>query len=630
MISKYPVEISDQEGITDAVNYLLSGPAGLGQNFDGFSDYNPLIIRPTFARPFTLPYYTTLDASWYIRMPVTSVSVVGGNPSDQITVNFTPPVAYTAAPFQFGDTLRLSGFEDSGLPYDDTSTLNTPTGNKSAIQFGQFNSVATTTLTGTGSGARLNVFLSGTSAVPYSSVNTETRVDIFNVGTGYAVGDTIKVLGTAIGGATPANDLTLTVAAVDSGFYNDSYFVFSSTTTSVNLYTSAEYNWPAITVQGEVSRSFINTAVSTDCLTQVVVDSITQRNFINAQVEFTYTVNTETSPPEPSYNESNLFDIVVQVNRYTIGKNANGNQVFSFQKTISQKVFPEQTGSPTAGAVSAIFTTVIDQELNFGSYAYILEIAFVTAPTLATGVTPGTAGYRTTAGSLVSDGFETAPLPSGAAAGNIQNQSTAGGTQYLNVNATVLSSNNPGVFVNGPVLDVTVWPNALLPEYTVGSPGSGGTVEIFNTRTLSNVQIVGVGGEFTCDTRGLRVGDSVQIQGTLTGTGTITGYASPTLYKISVTNGSTTFTLTTFAGAPIVTTAGTTTGLTFDYDVLTPGTNSGYQPGDVIKILGTDIGGATPLNDLYLTVFTTSLDSNQVPGKFTMGLRNLTTQVIKQ
>ena len=36
-------------------------------------------------------------------------------------------------------------------------------------------------------------------------------------GTGYAVGDTITVLGTALGGETTANDATLTVTAVESG-----------------------------------------------------------------------------------------------------------------------------------------------------------------------------------------------------------------------------------------------------------------------------------------------------------------------------------------------------------------------------------------------------------------------------
>ena len=37
MTAKYPVDIGDDEGIVDAVNYLLSGPSGLGQNFSGFS-----------------------------------------------------------------------------------------------------------------------------------------------------------------------------------------------------------------------------------------------------------------------------------------------------------------------------------------------------------------------------------------------------------------------------------------------------------------------------------------------------------------------------------------------------------------------------------------------------------------
>jgi len=66
-----------------------------------------------------------------------------------------------------------------------------------------------TTLTGTGSGAHFNVLrtVGGYVASPTPNVR----------GTGYAVGNTIKVLGTALGGTTPANDATLTVASIDSG-----------------------------------------------------------------------------------------------------------------------------------------------------------------------------------------------------------------------------------------------------------------------------------------------------------------------------------------------------------------------------------------------------------------------------
>ena len=87
-----------------------------------------------------------------------------------------------------------------------------------------------------------------------------------------------------------------------------------------------------------------------------------------------------------------------------------------------------------------------------------------------------------------------------------------------------------------------------------------------NGFTLSGVSIVGVGGQFTCSaaTSTLIVGQTITISGPLGGTGSITGYVNPTIYNISATNGSTTFTLTDLSGGAIVTTAGTPTGLTYN------------------------------------------------------------------
>jgi hypothetical protein len=45
---------------------------------------------------------------------------------------------------------------------------------------------------------------------------TTTQITVQTSGTGYAVGDTIKILGNTIGGATTANDLTMTIAAITS------------------------------------------------------------------------------------------------------------------------------------------------------------------------------------------------------------------------------------------------------------------------------------------------------------------------------------------------------------------------------------------------------------------------------
>ena len=79
----------------------------------------------------------------------------------------------------------------------------------------------------------------------------------------------------------------------------------------------------------------------------------------------------------------------------------------------------------------------------------------------------------------------------------------------------------------------------------------------------SNVQITGTRGQFSCDATSLAVGQTVTISGTKGGTGTITGYANPTTYVISATNGSTTFTLTTTSGSAVITTVGTPSGLAY-------------------------------------------------------------------
>ena len=68
-----------------------------------------------------------------------------------------------------------------------------------------------TVVSSSGSGANITVQLTRTGSV-YN--DTTVQITVQNPGTGYAIGDTLKVLGNALGGATPANDLALTVAAI--------------------------------------------------------------------------------------------------------------------------------------------------------------------------------------------------------------------------------------------------------------------------------------------------------------------------------------------------------------------------------------------------------------------------------
>lgn len=110
--------------------------------------------------------------------------------------------------------------------------------------------------------------------------------------------------------------------------------------------------------------------------------------------------------------------------------------------------------------------------------------------------------------------------------------------------------------INGSVTD-----NAAARIMDVTSLSSG--------LALSGVLVTGSNGECSCTaTPSLFVGQAVVATGVLTGTAT--GIVAGSTYYIILTNGSTTFTVSaTLGGSAVVTTAGTTTGLTFTLDSFT-------------------------------------------------------------
>lgn len=129
---------------------------------------------------------------------------------------------------------------------------------------------------------------------------------------------------------------------------------------------------------------------------------------------------------------------------------------------------------------------------------------------------------------------------------------------------------------------------------------------------LTGVTITGTGattGAFSCtSSANLAVGMRIRISGTYTGTGSITSYATNTIYFITETNGTTTFRLSTINpitlsnGAPsgstyqarsnpVTTTTGTPAGVTFD--VLPFFTLTGTSPNFVNSNTGTVISAIT-------------------------------------
>ena len=124
-MAQFPIEIGDDAATNEAVNYLLSGPAGLGQNFQGFSQYLPAYIRPSTRQPWSLPITVgdpptaqPLNPSIYLDIPINNITVPT-NPGQQIICTFTTPQA--TAIFQYGDKVTLSGVTPSF--YDDNYTV---------------------------------------------------------------------------------------------------------------------------------------------------------------------------------------------------------------------------------------------------------------------------------------------------------------------------------------------------------------------------------------------------------------------------------------------------------------------------------------------------------------------------
>jgi len=122
-MSQFPIE--DEQGLYEGVNYLLSGPAGLGQNFQGFSAYQPAYIAGTFRAPFTVPITTTPAPAWYVApISISDIQPLDPDPitGETDTIEITFASAQAAAPFLLGDTVTVSNVVDdgSGEVYDGT------------------------------------------------------------------------------------------------------------------------------------------------------------------------------------------------------------------------------------------------------------------------------------------------------------------------------------------------------------------------------------------------------------------------------------------------------------------------------------------------------------------------------
>ena len=249
------------------------------------------------------------------------------------------------------------------------------------------------------------------------------------------------------------------------------------------------------------------------------------------------------------------------------------------QCTDSANNTVQKTFSLTVTAVAlAISTTSPLPNATIGQpYSFLMSpVGGVTPYTWAiTADTPNTGGW----------------LSINSASGNLQGTPGTLETESLTIQLTDFV----GTVVSKSFTLQVQTPAAIVPDFWISpngddsnnglTPATAWSITAFNTKqatyggktvgvigdtgtTLTGVAITGTSGQFSCTGTAPALGTRVLISGNFGGTGSISGYANPTMYVVSA-SGAGTFSLATEAGFcrnPVVnvaTTAGTPSGLTF-------------------------------------------------------------------
>lgn len=125
-MSKFPIESQDSEGIRDAVNYLLSGPGGLGQDVAGFKSFTNAYLTGNFRPPFTSDTVSNLYVS--------AINLSNAEQIDDRTIKYTFASTQLAPPFALGNGLRVTGVVPSTYNSQDLQDAGYPIGNIGVIE----------------------------------------------------------------------------------------------------------------------------------------------------------------------------------------------------------------------------------------------------------------------------------------------------------------------------------------------------------------------------------------------------------------------------------------------------------------------------------------------------------------
>jgi hypothetical protein len=110
-MAQYPV--SDNQGIQEGLNYVLSGPSGTGQNFAGFSSSMNGDMTGNYRPPFTQENFGVIPN---VALYVAPISLSTAEMLDEFTWKFTFSSLQVSPPFIPGQPITVNGVAD---PYYD-------------------------------------------------------------------------------------------------------------------------------------------------------------------------------------------------------------------------------------------------------------------------------------------------------------------------------------------------------------------------------------------------------------------------------------------------------------------------------------------------------------------------------
>ena len=340
---QFPLQGNNDTAVVDGLNYVLSGPGGLGQDFNGYQQWTPGYLTGNFRIP-----YTQLSVN---------ISCLGVN----------------------GDTF--------------VSAVPTATGVRAGMTVSGYGIAGGTTVNSIGSttdsGIRVNLSAAITADIDNDLTFTPNPLPkLYVQPIALSLSEWIDPYTWKFTFASPqasppfalGNDIRVYgVNAAFDGHYSP-IGVVACTTTYVIAKTTVGYPFAAPAAGGNVWFYSTTTvpdvhAVSTDCNSKIVVNGGNDRVFISAQLNniISYTATTS----------SNL-NYAVAINRYIGSPNndpANPGFTFDLDKLITKRVYSYSgltgTGTLNGGLpIETVFSNFPDVNIKPAYYWYIMDVSF--------------------------------------------------------------------------------------------------------------------------------------------------------------------------------------------------------------------------------------------------------------